>query len=360
MSVYSSNIVRRLAWASALTLSLAIAAFAQTNNTTTGSTSTNTTSATTSARTVTGGQKMTVKGVVTRRDADTFVVQDANGVLTTIALTDRTSVKSKGGFLRSGSTYGASNILRGLNLEVDGRGNDQGQLVAEKIRFNDADLRVAQSISSRVDPVESDLHTTQSRVSEVEQNAQRLSGQLDELAAVSNAARGGAKAAQETADAAVAGVNTTNERISALDDYTVQNKNVINFKVGSSILSPEAKQALDQIAQQAQNARGFVIEVRGFASAEGGDELNRRLSQRRADAVVRYLAEIHNIPLRRIITPFGYGSAQAVADNSTREGRQQNRRVEVSVLVNRGLLQSAPNLTPTKTDSATPSTQPPQ
>ncbi|HYX40921.1 MAG TPA: OmpA family protein, partial [Pyrinomonadaceae bacterium] len=84
------------------------------------------------------------------------------------------------------------------------------------------------------------------------------------------------------------------------------------------------------------------------------------LSQRRADAVVRYLAEIHNIPLRRIITPFGYGSAQAVADNSTREGRQQNRRVEVSVLVNRGLLQSAPNLTPTKTDSATPSTQPPQ
>jgi outer membrane protein OmpA-like peptidoglycan-associated protein len=183
---------------------------------------------------------------------------------------------------------------------------------------------------------------------------------LDELAAVSNAARGGAKAAQETADAAVAGVNSTNERISALDDYTVQNKNVINFKVGSSVLSPEAKQALDQIAQQAQNARGYVIEVRGFASAEGGDELNRRLSQRRADAVVRYLAEIHNIPLRRIITPFGYGAAQAVADNSTRAGREQNRRVEVSVLVNRGLLQSAPNLTPTKTDTATPSAPPPQ
>jgi outer membrane protein OmpA-like peptidoglycan-associated protein len=99
-----------------------------------------------------------------------------------------------------------------------------------------------------------------------------------------------------------------------------------------------------------------VIEVRGFASAEGGADMNRRLSQRRADAVVRYLAETHNIPLRRIITPFGYGAAQAIADNSTRTGREQNRRVEVSVLVNRGLLQAAPNLTPTKTDSA----QPPQ
>ena len=74
--------------------------------------------------------KMTVKGVVTRRDADTFTVQDANGVATTVVLTDRTSVKSKGGFLRSGSTYGQSNILRGLNLEVEGRGNEQGQLVA--------------------------------------------------------------------------------------------------------------------------------------------------------------------------------------------------------------------------------------
>jgi outer membrane protein OmpA-like peptidoglycan-associated protein len=356
MTVYSFNTLRRLAAVCALALALSVVAFAQDNNTQT-KTATNTSGST---RTVTSGQKMTLKGVVTRRDADTFVVQDANGVLTTVALTDRTSVKSKGGFLRSGSTYGASNILRGLNLEVDGRGNDQGQLVAEKIRFNDSDLRVAQSISSRVDPVESDLHSTQNRVSEVEANAQRLSGQLDELAAVSNAARGGAKAAQETADAAVAGVNATNDRISALDDYTVQNKSIINFKVGSSILSPEAKQALDQIAQQAQNAHGFVIEVRGFASADGSEEANRRLSQRRADAVVRYLAETHNIPLRRIITPFGYGESQAIADNATRAGRQQNRRVEVSVLVNRGLLQSAPNLTPTKTDTATPTAPPPQ
>jgi OmpA-OmpF porin, OOP family len=349
MSVYSSTLLRRFAWACALALTLSAAAFAQDNTTTNTSAS---------ARTVASGQKMKVKGVVTRRDADTFTVQDANGVSTTVLLTNTTSVKSKGGFLKSGSTYGQSNILRGLNLEVEGRGNDQGQLVATNIRFGETELRVAQSIQARAEPIESDLTKTQARVGEVEANAQRLSGQLDELAAVSNAARGGAKAAQDTADLAVSGVNQTNERISALDDYAVQNKTAVNFKVGSSILSPEAKQALDQIAQQAQTAKGFVIEVRGFASADGSEDANRRLSQRRADAVVRYLAEIHNIPLRRIITPFGYGESQAVADNATRTGREQNRRVEISILVNRGLLQAAPNLTqPARTDAATP---PPQ
>ncbi|MBA3322002.1 MAG: OmpA family protein [Pyrinomonadaceae bacterium] len=306
------------------------------------------------ARSVTSGQKAKIKGVVTRRDADTFTVQDINGVETVVLMTDRTSVKSKGGFLRSGSTYGATNILRGLNLEVEGRGDASGQLVAEKVRFGTTDLNVARSLQARVDPVESRVGTAETRIGEVEQNSQRLSGQLDELAAVSNAARGGAKAAQESADAAISGVNATNERISALDDYTVQQTATVNFRTGSAVLSPESKLALDEIAKQAFNAKGYVLEVRGFASAEGSEDLNRRLSQRRADAVVRYLAEMHRIPLRRIVTPFGYGESQAIADNASREGRQQNRRVEVSVLVNRGLMQQAPNMNPTKTDSATP------
>ena len=294
--------------------------------------------------TVASGQKMKVKGVVTRRDIDanTFDVQDANGVTTTVSLTDRTSVKTKGGFFGGGSTYGASNILRGLNLEVEGRGDAQGRLAATKVRFGDTDLRVAQSLQARVDPVENRVGNAEGRLAEAEANSQRLSGQLDELAAVSNAARGGAKAAQETADMAVAGVNMTNERVSALDDYTVQQNAAVQFKYRSAVLTAEAKQKLDELARQALALKGYVIEVRGFASAEGGPNANRQLSQRRADAVVRYLAETHNIPLRRVVTPFGYGDKQAVADKATREGRQQNRRAEVSVLVNRGLNQSAP------------------
>ncbi|HEV7902594.1 MAG TPA: DUF5666 domain-containing protein, partial [Pyrinomonadaceae bacterium] len=211
MSVNKSQRFQVSTIALALVLSLASAAFAQTGSQRTSA----------DARSVANGQKMTVKGVVTSRDidADTFVVQDANGVNTTVRLTDRTSVKSKGGFFGGGSTYGPSNILRGLNLEVEGRGDASGNLVAEKVRFGSTDLRVAQSIEARVDPVENRVGTAENRIGQVEQNSQRLSGQLDELAAVSNAARGGAKAAQESADAAIAGVNVTNERISALDDY---------------------------------------------------------------------------------------------------------------------------------------------
>ena len=80
-----------------------------------------------------------------------------------------------------------------------------------------------------------------------------------------------------------------------------------------------------------------MIEVAGFASSDGDPALNERLSQRRADAVVRYLTENHAIPLRRLVTPFGFGEKNPVADNATREGRQQNRRVEVKILVNQGL-----------------------
>jgi len=225
---------------------------------------------------------------------------------------------------------------------VDGRGDSSGQLVATKVRFENSDLRVARTVESRVDPVENRVGSAENRIGQVEQNAQKLSGQIDELAAVSNAARGGAKAAQETADAAVAGVNATNERISALDDYTPQETIAVNFRVNSAILSPEAKSQLDELATKALNAKGYVIEVSGYADASGSVEKNRALSTRRADAVVRYLAENHNIPLRRIVTPFGYGESNAIADNTTREGRAQNRRVEVKILVNKALQQSVP------------------
>ncbi|HXQ70615.1 MAG TPA: DUF5666 domain-containing protein, partial [Pyrinomonadaceae bacterium] len=153
------------------------------------------------SRTVVSGQKMKLKGVVTRRDADTFTVRDMNGVDTVVRLDDRTSVKTKGGFLRGGTNYAQTSILRGLNVEIEGRGNGSGELAAEKIRFNEADMRVARAVESRAAPLEERADTTENKLSQVEANAQRLSGQLEELAAVSNAARGGAKAAQATADA---------------------------------------------------------------------------------------------------------------------------------------------------------------
>lgn len=302
------------------------------------------TTATAGSRTIASGQKLKIKGVVTRRDSDTFVVRDTNGVDTTVRLDNNTSVKAKGGFMRSGSNYAQTQILRGLNLEVDGRGNGSGDLVAEKIRFNESDLRVARAVESRAAPLEDRATTTESKLSQVEQNAQRLSGQLEELSAVANTAKGGARAAQETADSAVAGVNSTNERISALDDYEPQTVLSVNFKPASAILSADAKTQLDDVAAKALNAKGYVLEVSGFADATGNVERNRALSQRRADAVIRYLVENHSIPLRRIVTPYGFGESNPVAENKTRDGRAQNRRVEVKLLVNKGLMQEAPKM----------------
>lgn len=332
--ITSFRMFRSLALAFGLALVLSPLALGQDNSK----------SAATRARTVASGEKMKIKGVVVKRDADTFTVRDLTGNDTIVRLTDRTSVKSSGGFLRSGTNYGSTNILRGLNLEVEGRGGSNGELVADRVRFSETDLRTARTVETRANPLEERATAAEGRLSEVEQNAQKLSGQLDELAAVSNAARGGAKAAQETADQAVAGVNATNERISALDDYTPLENTAVNFRTGSAVLLPEAKTKLDEIATKALNAKAYVVEVTGHADATGNANFNRQLSQRRADAVIRYLVEQHKIPLRRIITPYGFGATEPIADNKTREGRLQNRRVEVKILVNKGLTQPAPTM----------------
>ena len=230
----------------------------------------------------------------------------------------------------------AANVTRGLHVEVEGRG-DGTNLVAEKVRFTDTDLRTARTLEANIVPVEGRVGTAENRIGEAEQNATRMSGQLEELSAVSNAAAGGAVAAQEAADRAVQGVNVANDRINSLDDYTPAQSIQISFKLRSAALTPESKTSLDQVAEYAKSAKGFLIEVTGYAYESKNKNVNRQLSQQRAETVVRYLVENHNIPLRRILTPFGYGASNPVADNTTREGRAENRRAEVRVLVNKGL-----------------------
>lgn len=284
-------------------------------------------------RNLAAGQKYKIQGVIVSQDDSSVIIRDSVGVETKVLIAPTTSIKTKGGFFGGGDKVATTQLVRGLNLTAEGRGDASGGLAAEKIRFGKDDFRVAQSIDSRVGPAEA-------RLTQAEENAQRVSGQIDELMAVSNAARGGAKAAQDTADAAIAGVNATNQRITAMDDYVVQSTATVNFKVNSSILSPQAKTSLDEVATAAMTMKGYVIEITGFASAEGSTLKNKALSQRRAQAVIDYLVETHNVPLRRIGQSYGFGELQAVADNATREGREQNRRVEVKLLVSRGVNQN--------------------
>lgn len=301
---------------------------------------------------VPAGQKQKITGVILQREADNLVVRDYKGTNYNINVSGSTKIKErKSNPFRGSKKYEVADLTRGLAVEVEGRGNNAGALVADEIKFSEAERRVATSVVSVVTPVEGRVGEAETRLSQSEDNAKRLSGQLEELAAVANTANGGAKAAQETADKAMVAANNANERItttaenlngriSSLDEYDVAKTITINFKVGSSKLSPEAKAALDEIAQQAKSEKGHVIQVAGFASADGDETLNRRLSRDRAEAVTSYLIENHDISQRRIVTPLGYGEARPAADNATRDGRVQNRRVEVAILVSKGLLSS--------------------
>ena len=273
-----------------------------------------------SLRSVPSGSKMKFRGVVISRDSDVFTIRDATRQDYQVLITDNTSIKTHGGFLRSGKKYPVTDILRGLIVEVEGRGDAQGQLVAEKIRFRESDMRAAQTTDVRVGPVEA--------------NMERVAGQMDELYAVAAEAR--------------AEVKAVNERVSALDDYDVQETVSVNFRVNSAVLSPEAKSQLDALAAKTRGARAFMIEVAGHTDSTGSDAKNFRLSRARADAVVQYLAVQHKIPLRRFVTPMGYGKTESVAENTTAEGRLQNRRVDVKMIINRGLSQQPASTSTTK------------
>src|SRR6185369_13304052 len=251
------------------------------------------------------------------RDADVFTIRDRSRADYQVLITDNTSIKTNGGVLRSGKKYPVTDILRGLIVEVEGKGDNQGQLVADKIRFNESDMRAAITSDTRVSPVEA--------------NMERVAGQMDELYAVAAEAR--------------AEVKAVNERVSSLDDYDVFETASVTFRTNSAVLSPEAKTQLDALAAKATAGRAYMIEVAGHTDSTGSDAKNFRLSQQRAEAVVQYLAVQHKIPLRRFVTPMGYGKTDAVADNTTAEGRLQNRRVDVKMIINRGLNQPASSST---------------
>ena len=270
---------------------------------------TRTVSAESRVHAVPSGAKMKFQGVVIERSGDAFIIRDRTRTDYQVLITDNTSVKTYGGFFKGGKKYPVTDILRGLIVEVEGRGDTQGQIVADKIRFRESDMRAAITSETRVGPVE--------------ENQQKIAGQIDELYAVAQEAR------QEVA--------RVDERVSALDDYDETATVAVTFRVNSAVLSPEAKGQLDDFASKALAGKNYMIEIAGHTDSTGGEAKNMRLSRARAESVVEYLTVNHHIPARRFITPMGYGKSSSVADNSTAAGRAQNRRVEVKMLVNRGL-----------------------
>jgi outer membrane protein OmpA-like peptidoglycan-associated protein len=161
--------------------------------------------------------------------------------------------------------------------------------------------------------------------------AQERIAQVDKDAKEQNAvvARS-ANEAKSTADRGVAKATEVEQRLGSLDNYQVAGTQSVLFGFSKSNLTPDATKQLDEVVAEAKKHTRYVIEVQGFTDKTGSADTNLVLSRQRADEVVRYLTQQHQIPLYRIYQ-LGAGAAVPVADDKTREGRKQNRRVEVKV-----------------------------
>jgi outer membrane protein OmpA-like peptidoglycan-associated protein len=285
------------------------------------------------------------RGIVTKRQGDYFLMGDTmGGPQTMVVITNDTEVKShKKGVFRGSKMYELGHILRGLRLEVDGVGNSDGAIVAQNIRFDEQDLRTAQALKSTVDPVEADLRR---QLAAQQAESERLAGQLQETQAVAAAARSeaaaasaSAKEAAEAAKRAQGTADTANNRINGLDDYDVIKTITVNFAVNSSILSATGKATIDEAADwvKNQNTNGWVVEVIGYADTTGDTAHNRTLSEKRANSVIYYLVTEKGLKPQRLIHPFGAGETSSIETNKTREGRAKNRRVEIKLMVNKGI-----------------------
>jgi outer membrane protein OmpA-like peptidoglycan-associated protein len=264
------------------------------------------------------GAKAKAKGRIVQREEDTITIADSAGAKTVILLTDTTSVKTKSkglGLFRRGEGYEVTSLIRGLIIEVEGTGNEKGQLMADKIRFDENDLKTALTVSSQTAPLE-------------EAN-KKLSGQVEEVGATANAAKADAARANESAAAA-------HDRISGLDNFDEKRKVTSYFAINSYVLAAQDMKDLDTLAQEALQTKGYILEVTGFADPSGNAQKNIELSQKRADTVVKYLAINGKVPMRKIVTPIGYGATRAGAAN-TPEAKKQERRVETKLLVNRSI-----------------------
>ena len=289
------------------------------------------------------GTKTKVQGVVSMRNGDMFKVRAPDGGETTVVMTAGTDVTSHG--MRK-KQYPVTYIMKGLRLQAQGKGDSEGNLVADWVRFDEQDLRSAQALEQTDKMAQENaerLSRAEAAAREAAEEARRMQGQIAENTALANEARAKAEAAQATADQAFKDAALANNRINGLDEYDTIKMIPVLFKLNSSVLDATARKTIDEAAEWAKgekakgNTNGWLVEVVGFADTTGKSAKNKALSERRANAVIQYMVLKHGLDLRRLVQPFGFGDNKPVASNKTAQGRAQNRRVEIKVLQNKGI-----------------------
>ncbi len=154
-----------------------------------------------------------------------------------------------------------------------------------------------------------------------------------------NAPKMNIKADQDAIDANLQDIEDNNKRFAALSNYDVRASTSLHFSISSATLSDEDKKVLSELAQTATSVPGYIVEITGYADVAGSASMNTELSEDRAKAVINYLTQKGNVPVRHIVAPGAMGEYGAAATKETKAGRAENRRVEVKVLANRGLIE---------------------
>ena len=289
------------------------------------------------ARPIENGKTAEFKGVIVSRSGELVKVQDKkSGELEFIKLGESTRVERERGlhaFFRH-TDMDVTALVPGLTIDAEGTGNDQGQLEATKIKFNPDVFAIEVAEQQQIQANETAVNSAEATA--------------DQGIANAVAAQNSADQAQSTADLGVAAATVAgtaalavNQRVSDLGDYTTVAEVQVYFPTDDSTLDADSEAALDELATATSHATGYLIEVAGYTSSTGTAEHNQKLSEDRAASVVHYLIEKGNVPMRRIVVPAGYGDSHPFAGNAGKLGRSLNRRVDVKVIVNKGLVGGA-------------------
>jgi OOP family OmpA-OmpF porin len=281
--------------------------------------------------------KIKGKGVITLRSGNTLTVETDDDAAISVTLTPDTKVQHPVGLGARKKQVGQEVLIPGLKLKFEGTG-DSSQVTAETITFDRDDLSLAKVIQAGLNPtaqqqaknMETYQANKQSTDAGIAANQAAIAAHQQEIEATKQSIAANAQGIQEVAQ-------STQKRFSDLATWYVKGEASVRFAVGDSAISEEDQKAISDLARQALDYTGFVIEVRGYADSTGRLADNQQLSKQRAQAVVAYLLQNCHLPTKNIAAPGAMGEANPVASNENADGRAENRRVDLKLLVNKGV-----------------------
>jgi OmpA-OmpF porin, OOP family len=279
-----------------------------------------------------------IKGIIKTRTGETLLVQTDAGKEVTVVLTEDTkTVDRKGIFGLEKDQLGSTVLIPGLKVSVDGTPDDQGRVVAKQITTDGDDLETSEMIQAGLHPtaeqVAKNVDTLAAHNAKLGSHEERLGEHSQNISA--NQQQIGANRQQIQQN--LSSIEEHTRRFNALTDFEVKGEATVNFAVGSSKVSQQDAEKLGQLAQTAKGLSGYIVEVVGYADSTGSATMNTQLSEDRAKQVVTWLMQQGGIPMRHIIAPGAMGEYGSKAPNETKAGRAENRRVEVKILVNKGI-----------------------